>query len=201
MNKIKVVRLDPSYSEQVQNIWIESLPDNLKSIVGKYIMDKYISLFFEDKQSLGIGLTNEKKLVGFVMYGNDKVIIKKLIKINIFKIIKSFLTSIVKLEIKKTLNYINCFFFIFFCRKIESKLRFSHIELLIICISPLNQGKKYGSFLIQESIKNHQNYFKNYNGIFVKTLKRDTQNISFYEKNNFNIIDEVFGRVYLKFVN
>jgi GNAT superfamily N-acetyltransferase len=135
------------------------------------------------------------------MYGNDEVIIKKLIKINIFKIIKSFLTSIVKLEIKKTLNYINCFFFIFFCRKIESKLRFSHIELLIICISPLNQGKKYGSFLIQESIKNHQNYFKNYNGIFVKTLKRDTQNISFYEKNNFNIIDEVFGRVYLKFVN
>ena len=46
-----------------------------------------------------------------------------------------------------------------------------------------------------------RNYFKNYNGIFVKTLKRDTQNISFYEKNNFNIIDEVFGRVYLKFVN
>ena len=79
-------------------------------------------------------------------------------------------------------------------------MRFSHIELLIICISPLNQGKKYGSFLIQESIKNHQNYFKNYNGIFVKTLKRDTQNISFYEKNNFNIIDEVFGRVYLKYV-
>jgi hypothetical protein len=201
MNKLNVVRLDPSYSEQIQNIWVESLPNNLKSIIGKYIMHKYISLFFENKHSLGIGLINEQKLVGFVMYGNDKTIIKELIERNIFKILKTFLTSIIKLEIRKIFNYINCFFFIFFSRTIEKKLRLSHIELLIICVSHVNQGKKYGSFLIQESIKNYQNYFKNYNGIFVKTLKKDSQNISFYEKNNFDVIDEVFSRVYLKYIN
>lgn len=114
MNKINVVKLDPSYSEQIQNIWAESLPNNLKSIIGKHIMHKYISLFFENEHSLGIGIINENKLVGFVMYGNDKTIIKKLIERNFFKILKSFLTSIIKLEIKKMLNFINCFFFIFF---------------------------------------------------------------------------------------
>ena len=57
------------------------------------------------------------------------------------------------------------------------------------------------SILIQESIKNHRSYFKNYNGIFVKTLKKDPQNISFYKKNNFDIFNEVFGRVYLKYIN
>ena len=72
-------------------------------------------------------------------------------------------------------------------------------ELLIICISPSEQGKKYGSFLINKSLENFKEFFSQYNGIIVKTLKKDQQNIAFYKKNNFEKIFEIFGRTYLKY--
>ena len=82
MNKLKIVKLDHSYSEQIQKIWIKSLPLNLKSMIGKNIIKDYISFFLENKINLGVGLLLEKRLVGFVLFGNDKEIIRKLIKKN-----------------------------------------------------------------------------------------------------------------------
>ena len=91
--------------------------------------------------------------------------------------------------------------FIFFSGVKEKKLNLSHVELLIICVCPLYQGQKYGSYLIEKSIKYYLSYFKKYDGLFVKTLKKDQQNILFYKKNNFKIIGEIFGRIYLKYIN
>ena len=84
--------------------------------------------------------------------------------------------------------------------KEEKKLLASDTELLIICISKSEQGKKYGSILLEKSLNDFFEYFNSYNNIFVKTLKKDQQNIFFYQKNNFKIFFEIFGRVYLKFI-
>ena len=42
------------------------------------------------------------------------------------------------------------------------------------------------------------NYFSEFDFIFVKTLKTTPENISFYKKNKFEFLYEIFGRVYLK---
>ena len=49
MNKLKIVKLDHSYSEQIQKIWIKSLPFNLKSMIGENIINDYISFFLKIK--------------------------------------------------------------------------------------------------------------------------------------------------------
>ena len=64
----------------------------------------------------------------------------------------------------------------------EREIVLLNTELLIICISPSEQGKKYGSFLINKSLENFKEFFSQYNGIIVKTLKKDQQNIAFYKK-------------------
>ena len=83
--------------------------------------------------------------------------------------------------------------------KEEKKLLASDTELLIICISK-SEREKYGSILLEKSLNDFFEYFNSYNNIFVKTLKKDQQNIFFYQKNNFKIFFEIFGRVYLKFI-
>ena len=199
MNKLKIVKLDHSYSEQIQKIWIKSLPLNLKSMIGKNIIKDYISFFLENKINLGVGLLLEKRLVGFVLFGNDKEIIRKLIKKKISQIIYSFMKSIFFLNLKRFLNFIDCSIYILVSKEKEREIVLLNTELLIICISPSEQGKKYGSFLINKSLENFKEFFSQYNGIIVKTLKKDQQNIAFYKKNNFEKIFEIFGRTYLKY--
>ena len=199
MNKLKIVKLDHSYSEQIQKIWIKSLPLNLKSMIGKNIINDYISFFLENKINLGVGLLLEKRLVGFVLFGNDKEIIRKLIKKKISQIIYSFMKSIFFLNLKRFLNFIDCSIYILVSKEKEREIVLLNTELLIICISPSEQGKKYGSFLINKSLENFKEFFSQYNGIIVKTLKKDQQNIAFYKKNNFEKIFEIFGRTYLKY--
>ena len=199
MNKLKIVKLDHSYSEQIQKIWIKSLPLNLKSMIGKNIIKDYISFFLENKINLGVGLLLEKRLVGFVLFGNDKEIIRKLIKKKISQIIYSFMKSIFFLNLKRFLNFIDCSIYILVSKEKEREIVLLNTELLIICISPSEQGKKYGSFLINKSLENFKEFFSQYNGIIVKTLKKDQQNIAFYKKNNFEKIFEIYGRTYLKY--
>ena len=199
MNKLKIVKLDHSYSEQIQKIWVKSLPFNLKSMIGENIIKDYISLFLENNIHLGVGLLIEKRLVGFVLFGDDKEIIRKLIKKKLSQIIYSFMKSIFFLKLKRFLNFIDCSIYILVSKGREKKFVLLNTELLIICISPSEQGKKYGSFLIKKSLENFKEFFSQYNGIIVKTLKKDQQNIAFYKKNNFEKIFEIFGRTYLKY--
>ena len=199
MNKLKIVKLDHSYSEQIQKIWIKSLPFNLKSMIGENIINDYISFFLENKINLGVGLMIEKRLVGFVLFGDDKEIIRKLIKKRLSRIIYSFVKSIFFFNLKKFLNFLDCSIYILVSKKRERKIVLSNTELLIICISSSEQGKNYGSFLIKESLENFKEFFSHYNGIIVKTLKKDQQNIAFYEKNDFEKIFEIYGRTYLKY--
>ena len=199
MNKIEIIKLNHSHIVQIQKIWEESLPYNLKSMIGDNIISTYMSFFFNSNKTLGVGLSLDNQLKGFVLFGKDKNITKQLIKNNYFKIIKNFLKCFIKFNFKKILNYLNCTIYLILSTKKEEKLFMSDTELLIICVSKSEQGKKYGSLLINKSIDNFQGYFKNYKGIFVKTLKKDQQNILFYQINNFQHFLDIFGRSYLRF--
>ncbi len=198
INKYKLSKLNEKHIKNIELIWIESLPENLKSMVGRVIIRNYLSYFFSNKSNLGIGVSSSDKLVGFVLFGKDDKIMKKLFIENFIILMKSFLGSLFFLKLKNIKNFINCAIYVLVSRKQENKLKLNNIELLIICVSKNFQNKGFGTFLIKESFINYDFYFKKFDSVFVKTLKKDTENISFYKKNNFRYLFEIFGRVYLR---
>ncbi|MDB4339966.1 hypothetical protein OAA01_01525 [Pelagibacteraceae bacterium] len=190
--------LNKNYINEIESIWIKTLPDNLKSIIGKKTILIYLNKYFNNKKNLGTGIFNKKKLIGFVLFGLDNKIIKEILKENIFYIFSSFLENIVKFKIKNLIRYFNVIFFLMISSTKENKILKNNNELLIIAINKHEQNKGLGSQLLSITFKRYNNYFLNYNNIFVKTLKSTPENIKFYIKNNFNIEMEIFGRVYLK---
>ena len=46
-------------------------------------------------------------------------------------------------------------------------------------------------------LKKNKNYFKKFDNLTVITLRSTPENIKFYEKNNFKVVDEIYGRVFL----
>ena len=79
-NKYEIIKLDKEYINSVELIWRESLPDNLKSMIGGKIIKNYLEKFLIDNSNLGTGIMVSNKLVGFVLFGQDSQIIKRLIK-------------------------------------------------------------------------------------------------------------------------
>ena len=67
----------------------ESLPENLKSMIGNNIIKSYLKKFLGDNNGLGIGIFQSNKLLGFILFGNDKDVIKNLIKEDFYLILKS----------------------------------------------------------------------------------------------------------------
>ena len=84
-------------------------------------------------------------------------------------------------------------------KKKENLLSENNTELNIICVNKKNQNKGLGSYLIKQSLKKYYSYFQKFDYIYVKTLKKEINNVKFYEKNNFKFLYEIFGRIYLKY--
>tara|TARA_B100001057_G_C22508241_1_gene816830 strand:- start:86 stop:697 length:612 start_codon:yes stop_codon:yes gene_type:complete len=200
-NNFKIIKLDQKYIKDISTIWTESLPNNLKSMIGGHLITIYLSKFLKDNSNIAIGLFDSDKLYGFVLFGNDGKIIKQIVKENFFLILVSFIKSFLLFDFFKIKNFINCFIFILLSKKKETYLRKNNTELIIICVSNVNQNKGLGSFLFENAITNYDIHFQQFEGIFVKTLKKDMNNISFYKKNKFNHLFELFGRVYLRYTN
>ena len=198
-NKFKIIKLDQNYIQFIEVIWKESLPDNLKSMIGNSIIKSYVRKFLKNRSNLAIGVLNSEKLVGFVLFGKDSEIIKNVIKEDFFKIILSFFKSLFLFNFNKTLNFFNCIIYILLSKKKESLLSENNTELNIICVNKENQNKGLGSYLIKQSLKKYYSYFQKFNCIYVKTLKKEINNVKFYEKNNFIFLYEIFGRIYLKY--
>ena len=75
-NNLKIIKLTENHIKNIENIWIESLPENLKSMIGSYFINKYLIQFYKNKSNLGTGIYNNDKMVGFVLFGNDSKIIR-----------------------------------------------------------------------------------------------------------------------------
>ena len=198
-NKFKIIKLDQNYIQLIEVIWKESLPSNLKSMIGNSIIKSYVTKFLRNRSNLALGVLNSEQLVGFVLFGKDSEIIKNVIKEDFFKIILSFFKSLFLFNFNKILNFLNCIIYILLSKKKENLLSENNTELNIICVNKKNQNKGLGSYLIRLSLKKYYSYFQKFDYIYVKTLKKEINNVKFYEKNNFKFLYEIFGRIYLKY--
>ncbi len=199
INKFKIIKLDQNYIQLIEVIWKESLPSNLKSMIGNSIIKSYVTKFLKNRSNLALGVLNSEQLVGFVLFGKDSEIIKNVIKEDFFKIILSFFKSLFLFNFNKILNFLNCIIYILLSKKKENLLSENNTELNIICVNKKNQNKGLGSYLIKQSLKKYYSYFQKFDYIYVKTLKKEINNVKFYEKNNFKFLYEIFGRIYLKY--
>ena len=190
--------LKRSNIEDIKKIWLDGLPNNLKNIIGEFAIRSYLDKFFNNKNNLGLGLFQSNKIEGFVLYGSDDEIIKKILIENFLKIIISFLRNFFKLNFKNLIKYFDVLFFIFSSKRAENELKKKNCELLIIVFNKDSQNKGFGSFLLKNSFTDYKDFFLKFEGVFVKTLKETPENINFYKKNNFILLQEIYNRVYLK---
>ena len=182
--------------DEISNIWIESIPYNIKSVMGKKIIQNYLEKSLKESENLGIGLFESNKLIGFMFFGEDTKIITRIFKENFVYIFLSLFLYIIKLRFKKVLNYFDVLIYLILSNLKKKKYKNS-TELLIIAIKKSYQHKGLGSYLLKESFEKNKNYFKKFNNLTVITLKSTLENIKFYEKNNFKVFDEIYGRVFL----
>ena len=197
-NTLKTIKLTKKHTKNIESIWISSLPENLKSMIGDILIERYLYKFFQNDKNLGIGIFDGNNLLGFVLFGDDSKITSLLIKEKFFLIIKTFIYSLIFLNIKKIKNFVDCLIYILLSKKKANIIKRNNTELLIICVTQYNQKKGIGSCLLEKCFQNYKSYFENYSNVYVKTLKKNPENISFYKKNNFNYVFEVFGRGYLE---
>ena len=182
--------------DEIRNIWIESIPYNIKPIIGKKIIQNYLEKFLKSGENLGIGLFESNKLIGFIFFGKDTEIITQIFKKNFVYIFYSFFLYFIKLKFKKVLNYFDVLIYLILSNFKKRKYKNS-TELLIVAIKKSYQNKGLGSYLLKESFEKNKNYFKKFDNLTVITLRSTPENIKFYEKNNFKVFDEIYGRVFL----
>tara|TARA_B110000014_G_scaffold258464_1_gene244629 strand:- start:561 stop:1181 length:621 start_codon:yes stop_codon:yes gene_type:complete len=192
-----VDNIESSHLNEITNIWIESLPYNIKSIIGKKIIQKYLEKFFKTEGNVGIGLFKSNKLIGFVFFGNDNKIISQIFKENLIYILFSFFLYFIKFKFIRVFYYLDVLIYLILS-KFNKKNYKNTTELLIISIKKNYQNKGLGSYLLKASFEKNKDYFKKFDHLNVMTLKSTPENINFYEKNNFKIFYKIYGRVYLR---
>ena len=195
-NKEYIIKdLSLEHTDRISEIWLNDLPYNFKSIIGIKIIKSYLAKIFESKIILKKGIFKNNWLIGFVFFGEDEIIIKELFIDNFFLIIKSFFKYMILFKFKYLALYFNVA--IFLTLNLFNKKKSMSTELLIIVINKEFHRKNLGSKLLNESLED--GYFKNFKEVTVITLKKDIENINFYEKNNFKQFKEIYGRVFLKY--
>tara|TARA_B100001123_G_C15289108_1_gene1016783 strand:+ start:477 stop:1091 length:615 start_codon:yes stop_codon:yes gene_type:complete len=196
LRELTVNNLLIDHVDEISNIWFESIPYNIKSVMGKKIIKKYVEEFIKDNKCSGVGLFKANELMGFVFFGNDTETIKKIFKENFAYILSSLFLYFIKLNFKKVLNYLDVLIYLILTNFNKIKIR-NFTELLVIAIKKDQQNKGFGSYLLKESFKKNKIYFDKFENLTVITLKSTPENIKFYEKNNFKVFSKVYGRVLL----
>ena len=83
-NTLKTIKLTEKHTKNIESIWISSLPENLKSMIGGILIERYLYKFFQNDKNLGIGILDGDNLLGFVLFGDDSKITSLLIKEKFF---------------------------------------------------------------------------------------------------------------------
>ena len=120
---LSISLLNKKNTDDIYEVWANSLPNNLKTLIGKGLIYNYLDKFFEVDSNLSVGVFDSKKLIGFILFGDDKNIINKVIKKNWKKIIIIFFKNILKLEVKKVARFIDTLIFIILNKKFEEKIK------------------------------------------------------------------------------
>jgi len=119
--------------KMIAKIWKESLSDNIYSILGNKFIFKYLNFFFYSN-NCGFIIKIKKKIVGFILFGDDNYLNKLIIKKYFLKV--SFRLIILLFSKKNFFGYILklFIFIIFYNLKYRSLKKRNKIELLIICV-------------------------------------------------------------------
>ena len=192
---MKIKKFEDKYLNDVSNLWLNSFNENFLSILGKKIITSYLSEFLKIKYNKGFVLKKNKKIIAFVLYGNESKVLNKIFLKNFIYIILSLLKFFILLDFKNVLLFINIALFILILKLKPPSFNILK-ELLIVVVDKKYHGKGYGQKMIKNTIKDK--YFDKNTYIFVKTLSYTKQNIQFYKKLNFKYVTKIFYRVFLK---
>lgn len=118
---LKIILLSKKNIDVIEKIWRKSLSNNLKAIIGSWLIKYYLETFFYQKKNLGIGIVKSNKIVGFILFGNNKKILQKILKEKIILIICSFVSNLIRLKFKKLINYFDVIIFLII-EKIKKKI-------------------------------------------------------------------------------
>lgn len=179
----------------IANIWKESLPKDIFSVLGKeFIANTYLPVWSGLSNSFGIIAEKEGKAAGFVIFSSSEDILKKIILRSAIGFLIATLTSFLRNPLNGLL-YLDILIYLLKSHKTRTR---PWIELLYIGVSPENQGKAIGRNLLQLSsteIKNMQFPAR----VYVKTLQDTPHTNHFYTKLGFQLFESIAGRnVYIK---
>tara|TARA_X000001036_G_scaffold410669_1_gene422713 strand:- start:5216 stop:5803 length:588 start_codon:yes stop_codon:yes gene_type:complete len=181
---------------QISNLWIKSLNNDIFSILGKKVVLSYLNNFFiNNSNSLGFVIKKNKKIIAFLLYGNNETIIKQVLDQNLIFIFLRSIKIFLSLNLNKIKIFLNVLFF-YMISKFTNNLDEIRTELLYICVDKNKFRTGMGSKIVKDSFVIKKNFFK-LNKIKVKTLEKTPENIKFYKKQNFKVKKKFMGRVFL----
>ena len=97
---------------QISNLWIKSLNNDIFSILGKKVVLSYLNNFFiNNSNSLGFVIKKNKKIIAFLLYGNNETIIKQVLDQNLIFIFLRSIKIFLSLNLNKIKIFLNVLFF------------------------------------------------------------------------------------------
>lgn len=193
-DNLKINKLNASHINSISKIWESSFPSNIKTLIGNKIIKIYLKKFLEKKKNLTTGIFKNNRLIGFVLFGEDKNIISEIIKGKKIEIVNFIFLKIFKFQFQVILKYVNIIIYLLIS-KFKKKIILKETELIAICVHFKWHKNGLGSFLINQSIKKYRLYFNKFNYIKVETLKNSQKNINFYNKNQFIRYEIIYNRI------
>ena len=154
-------------------------------------MIQYYNCIFDQNNSLILGRFSENTLVGVIAFCSTEWNIFQFAKSNLLFFFKKCLIASKNL---KFIVYIIEVLVLFLTNKPDA-----NFELLYIFVNKNYRQKNIGADLINYGIAEINRRQNKSFDIIVKTLKLTKENISFYQKNGFNIVKIFYGRVWLKY--
>ena len=189
-NDVEISKINSKDLDLIAKLWINSFDYNFYSLLGKKITIDYLKMIISHEGNYIFKITRDNILRGFVIYANDKIINKKLVKKNIFMIFFVLSKMFFSLKIFKILFILKMILYLFKKDNHNFKIQYE-IELVVICINKLERdlglGNKLFKYTINEIFKNTK-----INKIYAKTAFPSLKTEIFYFNSGFKFFKKTF---------
>lgn len=176
-------RLDVESLQTISKIQCEQLPNDLLSLCGVKLTEKFYQQHLELKNPIYIAW-NDKQIAGYVSFTQHHYMGN------------FFLNQIVPIAARLLIQMFKQPTLLFYYLSVMYVMilapSFEGIELAYIAVDQPFHGKGVGSELVKFA---ENDLCQN---LWVKTLLKTPQNIRFYEKNGFHLAKTLLGRAYLQ---
>ncbi len=177
---------------EISQIHHQELPNDFLSILGAdFLKNHFYPSYFSTKLTFGYGAFMKDKLVGYVLFSNDRKALARVIKNSVLTLCSYCLKNVHKLSFLKYLIEV----IIITLVKPSNDMENNNYELVYIAISKDFANNKIGSRLVSIGL-NHLKTLEE-KATWVKTLSNTQKNIEFYQKSGYQVYNEYLGRTYL----